>query len=215
MSTTTTNQTGFICHVPSRTASHQPFHNNPPPRAVCFGKSEGCFGLRTTVELLRSQRRHRSALQAAGVVAGGRSLSVARLGVLLEEVGQPQQLTVAVQRVGIQSPTHTHTRICTSKKKELWKRWADNVLAALCKNSLAVCELKVGWHGRAQSKQWGSSGVTLEDTLLMPWETICALASFSDDWSHSQAFINDVAFRQFHQQFYPVQWKSLGWTNPI
>lgn len=119
VSKTTANQTGFICHVPAELPPISHSIITLHPCAVCFGKSEGCFGLRTTVELLRSQRRHRSALQAAGVVAGGRSLSVARLGVLLEEVGQPQQLAVAVQGVGIQSPTHTHTHtwICTSKKK--------------------------------------------------------------------------------------------------
>lgn len=50
----------------------------------------------TTVELLCGERRHRSALQAARVVTGGSSLSVARLGVLLQQVGQPQQLTVTV-----------------------------------------------------------------------------------------------------------------------
>lgn len=107
----TANQTGFICHVPAELPPISHSIITLHPCAVCFGKSEGCFGLRTTVELLRSQRRHRSALQAAGVVAGGRSLSVARLGVLLEEVGQPQQLTVAIQGVGIQSPTHTHTHM--------------------------------------------------------------------------------------------------------
>lgn len=91
------------------------------------------IALRTTVELFRRQRGHRSALQPAGVVAGGRSLSVARLSVLLEEVGQPQQLTVAVQGVGIQSaanidgsaPEFANQR----EKKRPWKRWADNVLA--------------------------------------------------------------------------------------
>lgn len=74
--------------------------------------------LRTTVELLRRQRGHRSALQAAGVVAGGRSLSIARLGVLLQEVGQPQQLTVAVQGVGIQSAANTDRTVQNLLVKE-------------------------------------------------------------------------------------------------
>lgn len=100
----------MICRATRRTASH--------PAALCFGKSERRFALRTTVELLRSQRRDRSALQAAGVVAGGRSLSVARLGVLLEEVGQPQQLAVAVQGVGIQSPAHTDTHQFARQRKK-------------------------------------------------------------------------------------------------
>lgn len=54
------------------------------------------FSLRTTIELLGSQRCHRSALQAAGVVTGGSSLSIARLRILLQQVSQPQQLTVTV-----------------------------------------------------------------------------------------------------------------------
>lgn len=66
--------------------------------------------LSTAVELLSGERRHRSALQAARVVAGGSSLSVARLGVLLQQVGQPKQLAVTVQGVGIQSPAHTETQ---------------------------------------------------------------------------------------------------------
>lgn len=54
------------------------------------------FSLHTTIELLGSQCCHRSALQAAGVVAGGGSLSIARLSILLQQVSQPQQLAVTV-----------------------------------------------------------------------------------------------------------------------
>lgn len=51
---------------------------------------------RTTVELLSGERCHRSALQAAGVVAGGSSLGIAWLSILLQQVSQPQQLAVTV-----------------------------------------------------------------------------------------------------------------------
>lgn len=80
-----------------------PFSHSKTTLPLAPSVLQRAIGLHTTVELLCRQRGHRSALQAAGVVAGGRSLSVARLGVLLEEVGQPQQLAVAVQGVGIQS----------------------------------------------------------------------------------------------------------------
>lgn len=122
-------------------------------------ESGGGSAPRTTVELLRCQRGHRSALQAAGVVAGGRGLSVARLGVLLEEVGQPQQLAVAVQGVGIQSAANTHTQ--THARVPGLARQRKSVeltmcsLAGLRKGSLAASELKVAWHGPAQSKQCG------------------------------------------------------------
>lgn len=74
-------------------------------QALLSGNSS--LSLCTTIELLSSQCCHRSALQAAGIVTGGSGLSIARLSILLQQVSQPQQLTVTVQCIGIQSPEHT------------------------------------------------------------------------------------------------------------
>lgn len=59
----------------------------------------------TTVQLLRGDGGHRPPLDAPGIFTGGRCLRIPRPGVALQQVRQPQDLTVTVKRVGVQTPT--------------------------------------------------------------------------------------------------------------
>lgn len=58
----------------------------------------------TTVQLFGGDGGHRAPLDAARIFTGGRCLRIPRLGVGFEQIRQPQDLTVAVKRVGVQSP---------------------------------------------------------------------------------------------------------------
>lgn len=92
---------------------------SPAPGAGC-GRWRGWTSL-TTVELLGGQGDDGAAVQVPGSLAGGSCLDAALLCVFLQQLCQPQQVTVTEQGVGVQPPA-------TARKRQLRAQPAAAVL---------------------------------------------------------------------------------------
>lgn len=75
---------------------------SPEPSPVAAGL--------TAVELLSRQGDDGAAVQLPRSLAGGSCLNAALLGVFLQQLGQPQQVAVTEQGVGIQPPARARGR---------------------------------------------------------------------------------------------------------
>lgn len=97
-------KTGGAVHLP------RPPDANARLRRLC--PPGGPQGSLTTVQLFGADRGHRASLDVSRVFTGGRRLRVPRLGVGFQQIRQPQDFTVAVKRVGVQSPDKRKTARC-------------------------------------------------------------------------------------------------------
>lgn len=86
------------CSVPELIPPRSAGHRRVPATLACP---------LTAVQFLWGDGGHRPALDAAGVLAGGRCLRAPRPGVGFQQVRQPQDLTVAVKRVRVQAPVRS------------------------------------------------------------------------------------------------------------
>lgn len=87
------------------------FLDQSPAAGAEGGRQRGLTSL-TTVELLGSQGDDGAAVQVPRSLAGGSCLDAALLRVFLQQLCQPQQVTVAEQGVGVQPPA-------TARKRQL------------------------------------------------------------------------------------------------
>lgn len=96
-----TRKTGGAVHLPC-----------PPDANAWLGRlcpPGGPQGSLTTVQLFGADRGHRASLDVSRVFTGGRRLRVPRLGVGFQQIRQPQDFTVTVKCVGVQSPDRRKT----------------------------------------------------------------------------------------------------------